>query len=90
MMSIPSHPHRRPKHELSRDARRAIKTRSARAKKARKAAQPPTHSKTFIARILAFFQGMPHEARLLLRHSRQGTGQETSPSDEHSLLGSLD
>ena len=55
-MSIPSHPHRRPKHELSRDARRAIKTRSARAKKARKAAQPPTHSKTFIARILAFFQ----------------------------------
>ena len=29
-MSIPSHPHRRPKHELSRDARRAIKTRSAR------------------------------------------------------------
>lgn len=86
-MSIPSHPHRRPKHELSRDARRAIKTRSARAKKARKAARIQRPSS--LASSLSF-KGMPHEARLLLRHSRQGTGQETSPSDEHSLLGSLD
>lgn len=89
-MSIPSHPHRRPKHELSRDARRAIKTRSARAKKARKAAQRRRIQRPSSLASSLSFKGMPHEARLLLRHSRQGTGQETSPSDEHSLLGSLD